>query len=48
VALEQEIDEFLTIEEALLIEVVQIVMKFMALLGSNTNPCSLSGGCLGS
>jgi len=44
----QGTDEFLTTEEALLIEVAQSVVKSGALLGSDTSPCSLSGGCSGS
>lgn len=40
-------DEFLTTEEALLIEVAQIVVKSGAILGSDSSPCSLSGGCSG-
>jgi len=43
-ALMQGTDEFLTTEEALLIEVAQIVVNSGALLGSDTSPCSLAGG----
>ncbi|KAG0587360.1 hypothetical protein KC19_2G159000 [Ceratodon purpureus] len=37
-------DEFLMTEEALLIEVAQIIVKAGALLGSDNSPCSFSGG----
>lgn len=42
----QGTDEFLTTEEALLIEAAQIVVKAGALLGSDNGSCSLLGGCL--
>lgn len=40
----QGTDEFLTTEQALLIEAAQIVVEAGAPLGSDTAPCSLSRG----